>query len=166
MCIQAIKKRRKRKKEEREFQKMLSSIQRMYGVMMRRHYLDYHLRRASEKDVAQLISDNDTQEVERGHERYCIPPKDKFIKHSLEKRPDWVFHLDGLEIFDVGDWSKREPILHRDRLLPEELLSKDFYVFLYDSFGFPETHLCARRGYVLYDPERREIVAEAFDFLS
>ena len=166
MCITAIKQRRKKKKEQREFQKMLSSIQRMYGVMMRQHYLDHHLRRASEQEVAQLISENAANEVEREHDGYYIPPVEKFIKYSLEKRPDWVFHLDGLEMFDVGDSPKREPILHRDGILPEELLSKDFYVFLYDSFGLAETSRCARMGYVLYDPETHNIVAFAWDLIS
>lgn len=164
--INAIRQRRKKREEQREFPKMLYSIQRMYGGMMRQHYLMDHLRRATEEEVANLISENAANEVEKKHMGYYIPPLDKFIKHSLEIRPDWVFHLDRLDIFGMEDGPEREPFSQWDRILPKELLSKDFYVFLYDSFGLPETHLCARRGYVLYDPELREMVAYVWNAIS
>ena len=145
---------------------MMFSIQRMYGAMMRQHYLKDHLRRATEQEVAKLISENAAKEVEKKHMGYYIPPLDKFIKHSLEIRPDWVFHLDRLEVLDMDDGPVREPFSPRDSILPKELLSKDFYVFLYDSFGLPETHLYARKGYVLYDPESHEIVANVWTAMS
>lgn len=43
--------------------------------------------------------------------------------------------------------------------MPIEYVSKDLYVFYYNSIGFPETHLCASIGYVFYDAEDNKIVS-------
>ena len=149
------------KELEREYSMMLSSIQRMFGIKMDESYLSTHLRQASKFEVAQLIEDNKAKEVERKHAGYFIPPINMFIKISLERRPDLVFYLYKLEMFEK-DGVEITPLWDKNKIRPQEFLRKDYYVFKYDSFGIPETHLCARIGYVLYDPDLQDIVAEAF----
>ena len=157
----SIRSQRSHQKElEREYSMMLSCIQRMFGVKIDEQYLSAHLRQATQFEVAKIIEDNKAKEIERKHAGYYIPPIDMFIKYSIERRPDLVFHLDRLDVFNDVDAIEMTPL--EGRILTKELSTKDFYVFKYDSFGAPGTHLCARVGYVLYDPDLHDIVAEAF----
>lgn len=158
--LQGFSIRSKRIGKESEFSTMLSCIQRMFGVKIDEQYLSAHLRQATQFEVAKIIEDNKAKEIERKHAGYYIPPIDMFIKYSIERRPDLIFHLDRLDVFNDVDAIEMTPL--EGRILTKELSTKDFYVFKYDSFGAPGTHLCARVGYVLYDPDLHDIVAEAF----
>ena len=124
------------------------------------------MRKATEEEFQELISISESVPQDNPKPgQYYVPSYSMFVAHSLKNWPDRVFHLRGL-----GAEVRTESIEDRSFLfchvLPSELLNKDLYVFYYDDFGLPGTHLCGRAGYVLYDPEVKDIVACKWQYIS
>ena len=145
---------------------MISSVLGMFDrANVTREDIEKHLIKVTDKDLEELLENSKSIPPEKPWPGYYIPSDRNFINHSLEKYPDKVYLL-----------KKIEPLILKDEDIEGELLfghyldvnnmNKDLYVFLFDSFGCPGTHLCARRGYAIYDRDIKDIVAYHWKCIS
>ncbi len=155
------------KEQEQEYQEMLSSVCGMFNkVQISPETIEKHIRKATEEEVEQLISISKTVPHEKPWPGYYIPSDRNFITYSLENNPDKVYLLKKIEPLKLNDDFLEPPQSYNFKCLEIENMNKDYFVFLFDSFGLPETHLCASRGYALYDPDKKDIVAHIWRWIS
>ena len=165
--ITSIKRRKKEKEQAIEFEFVLSCVQNMYTYPFHRHDLSPQLRKATDEEVAKLILDSQNIQTSPPCSGYYIPGTRNYVTHSLEKWPDRVYVFE--HIYPPVNQEQENKEAHHSQWcsqLPSQYLDKDLIVFYYNSFGFPETHLCAREGYVFYDPIKLNIVACAWRCIS
>ena len=165
--ISAIKRRKKEKEQAKAFEEMLSCVQNMYTYPFHRHDLMPQLRKATDEEVAKLIQDSRDIQKSTPGSGYYIPSIRNYVTHSLEKWRDRIYVFEHIYP-PVNQEQKEDEAPHSQWCshLPSQYLDKDLIVFYYNSFGFPETHLCAREGYVFYDPIKMDIVACAWRCIS
>lgn len=165
--ITSIKRRKKDKEQAIEYEFMLSCVETMYPYLLHRYDLESQIVKATDEEVAKLIHDSRNIRTSSPGTGYYIPSIQNYVTHSLETWPDRVFVFKHI-CPQVTQEQEDEDYPHSQRCsrLPLQYLDMDLIVFYYNNFGFPETHLCAREGYVFYDPINMVIVARAWRRIS
>ena len=145
---------------------MISSVLGMFDrANVTREDIEKHLIKVTDADLEELLENSKSIPPEKPWPGYNIPSDRNFINHSLEKYPDKVYLLKKIEPLYLKDTDIEGEFLF-GRCLDVDNMNKDLYVFLFDSFGCPGTHLCARRGYALYDIDKKDIVAYHWTWIS
>ena len=167
--ISSIRRREKEKAQAKEFEFMLSCIQRMYPYRFHgyRRIISEYIRKATDEEVAKLILDSQSIQKSSPGSGYYVPSYSNYVTRSLETWPDRVYVLNHMFLSAIEDQDD-ESIYNSQwkSHLPTRYLHKDLVVFNYNDFGFPETHLCGREVYVFYDAEKKEIVAHVWRGVS
>ena len=159
-----FRKKKATKREEQEYQEMISSVQGMFQrLCLTQEDVEKHIRKVTEEELANLISISKSVSPEE-LSGYYLPGDKRFITHSFEMYPNQVYLLKKIEPLNLKDEEKYNTLFWS--CLDVENMNKDLYVFFFDSFGVPETYLRARRGYALYDIDKKDIVAYHWTLIS
>ena len=166
--ISSVRKRKKDKEEAAVYNDIQIAVSMMLTNLSNSPDIASHIRKASEQEVGQIINGAKSLPSSTPGKGYYIPSLQNYVVHSLETWPDRVYFFKHLDLHEV----QTEDVIE-ERIsslwvspLPIEYMNKDLFVFYYNSFGFSETHLCARVGYVFYDAEENQIVACAWRGIS
>lgn len=147
--LERYKERKLKKKQEEEFETMHSSIQYMLGLVFSKESLRSNAIKASEDEIKILI--DSLPPDERGFER---------LIHSIQKHPDKVYHVDLEKLYSTGEKDENQPYSSLlTKRLPDSYRNDELLILFYDDFGLPGTQLAARRGYIIYHPVARRIIA-------
>ena len=136
-----------KKRQDKEFETMHSCIQCMLGLIFSKEILRSNAVKASEDEIDILINN--------------IPSNEKYLIHSIQNNPDKVYYVDLEKLCSAGEKIANQP--YGSTLLTKRL--PDYYrndklpILFYDDFGLPGTHLCARRGYIIYHPVAHQLIA-------
>ena len=166
--IFSIRQRKKEKKDAAVYNDMLFAVSMMCVNLSSSYDFTSHIRKATAEEIEQLINEAKSIPPSVPGGGYYIPSLHNYVVHCLETWPDRVFFFKHLDFHDVQieeDQNDSHSSLWASPL-PLEYMNKDLYVFYYNNFGLPGTHLCAREGYVFYDAEDNQIVACAWQCIS
>lgn len=161
--IEERRERKRAQKEALEYNRMLLSVHHMCHLPISKEKIAEHVVKATDEEVKSLITICRTiPKSEPTGKGYFIPSVNDYLAHSLESWPNRVYHL---KKFEEAELPSVE-LSPRAKMIPVLILQKDLYVLYYNSFGFEETHLCGRAGYMIYDSDNKDIVYCLWDFIS
>ena len=167
IILNRVIKKREDKRAATEHERLISPIQIMFKrVSLSREYIEKHIRKVTPEEREQLISISKSIPPEEPGSGYYIPNDRNFITHSFEKYPDQIYLFKKVEALKPIEEGIDDSDSLFAKILDLDSMNKDLYVFLFDSFGCPGTKLCARRGYAIYDTDKKDIVAYHWTWIS
>lgn len=158
MCfIRRIKEKRARKHQEKLFSIMYSSVEEMLGVELEPELLKENIHCLSQEEIENLI-----ERIKAGTNERQI----KYLVHSIRKHQDMVFSINCLSLVKAGKPFDGQPYNTWHKRMDAFSLKDQQVMLFYDDFGFDETHLAARGGYVIMDCQVNEILAYRWIMIS